>query len=236
MPYLEPHLFLDSVLATGSGVEMRIDGMATLAVDIEIQTTATVVFEVCGASKNWVAFPMQNIANGSWAVGATASGYYRADVTGLSYARMRVSAWSAGTVRATGLASEEAPSIGATSTGTPSTALAPTNSSGNAPSNATVAAYAASLVVKASAGTLFGLSGYNSKVSAQFIQLHDAAALPADTAVPVVVITVPAGANFAIDFGVYGRRFATGIVVTNSSTGPTKTIGAADCWFDAQYV
>lgn len=105
----------------------------------------------------------------------------------------------------------------------------------SAPSNATTTAYAASLVIKGSAGALFGITGYNSLASAQFIQLHNASSLPADAAVPVVVIAVPASSNFSIDFGVYGRWFTTGIVVTNSTTGPTKTIGAANCWFDAQY-
>jgi hypothetical protein len=107
--------------------------------------------------------------------------------------------------------------------------------SANAPTNAATAAYATSLVVKAAAGTLYGISGYNSKTSAQFIQLHDAAALPANTAVPVVTLTVPASSNFSIDFGLRGKAFATGIVAADSSTGPTLTVGSADCWFEARY-
>lgn len=104
-----------------------------------------------------------------------------------------------------------------------------------AASNATSIVYETSRVAKATPGVFYGLSGYNSKGSAQFIQLHNAASLPADTAVPVLMFTVPATSNFAIDFGPRGRSFSVGIVVCNSSTGPTKTIGSADCWFDLQY-
>lgn len=104
------------------------------------------------------------------------------------------------------------------------------------PNNASTTAYAASLVVKAAGGRLFGLSGYNSKGSAQWIQVHDAASLPSDTAVPVVILYVAATSSFSLDFGLRGRAFTTGIVVCNSSTGPTKTIGSADIFADAQYV
>lgn len=105
-----------------------------------------------------------------------------------------------------------------------------------AATNASTTAYATSLVIKASAGTLYGLSGYNSKASVQFIQLHDATSLPADTAVPKIVFTAQPSSPFAIDFGQRGRAFGTGIVICNSSTGPTKTVGSADIWVDAQYV
>lgn len=101
--------------------------------------------------------------------------------------------------------------------------------------NSTSLAYEASRVVCNNKSTLVGLSGYNSKGSAQFIQLYDSRILPPDTTgVPVWVITVPATSNFSVDFG-EGRPFHYGIVVGNSSTGPTKTIGSADCWFDCQY-
>lgn len=102
-------------------------------------------------------------------------------------------------------------------------------------SNATTTALAASLVVKASAGVLLGFQGVNTSASPQYIQVHDAASLPADTAVPKMLITVPAGENFSLDLG-RGRVFTTGIVICNSSTAATKTIGSADCWIDAQYL
>jgi hypothetical protein len=105
-----------------------------------------------------------------------------------------------------------------------------------AASNASTTAFASNLVIKASAGTLYGLSGFNAKASAQTIQIHDAASLPADTAVPKVIIYVQAQTPFSIDFGTRGRAFGTGIVVCNSSTGATKTIGSADIWVDAQYI
>lgn len=101
--------------------------------------------------------------------------------------------------------------------------------------NSSSVAYVASQVIKAAPGTLWGVTGYNSKASAQFIQLHDATSLPANTAIPPLVFTVAATSNFSLDFGLVGRGFVTGIVIANSSTGPTLTVGSADCYFDAQY-
>lgn len=106
------------------------------------------------------------------------------------------------------------------------------------PSNATSSALEKSRVIKASAGTLYGLSGYNSAAYAQYFQIHDAAAVPEDAAVPILglVVYVGAGENFQLDFGARGRAFANGISVCTSSTLATKTLGAnADASWDAQY-
>lgn len=132
--------------------------------------------------------------------------------------------------------SDQSPLASLAVTGQLATLEQPAATSTYAPSNASTSAYAASLVIKGSAGVLFNITGYNSSSSDQFIQLHDSASLPADTAVPAVMFKVRAGRNFSLAFGgKFGRFFSTGIVICNSSTGPTKTIGSADCWFDAQY-
>ena len=96
-------------------------------------------------------------------------------------------------------------------------------------------AYAASLVVKSGPGKLYGFTVYNSG-AAQFILVFDAAALPANGSVPAVVLSAAATANLGASWGDTGRSFDVGCVIVNSSTGPTLTIGAADCFIDAQYV
>ena len=96
-------------------------------------------------------------------------------------------------------------------------------------------AYANSLIVKSGPGILFGFTVYSSKASAQFIQVFDANTVPADGAIPACVFTVAATSNLPVNW-IPGRTFLAGCVLVNSSTGPTKTIGSADCWFDAQFL
>jgi hypothetical protein len=94
-------------------------------------------------------------------------------------------------------------------------------------------AYEASRVVKASAGTLRSLTGYNSG-PAQFIQLHNTASLPADGQAPILILPLPATSGFAFEW-VNGIPCSTGITLCNSTTGPTKTIGGANCFFTAGF-
>ena len=105
------------------------------------------------------------------------------------------------------------------------------------PLNASSNQLASSLVIKAGHGSLFGCQVLNTKASAQFILFFDAAAVPPNGTVPVCPFTVAASSNLPIFWGVYlGRSFSQGIVVCNSSTAATLTLGAADCFFDAQYI
>ena len=113
--------------------------------------------------------------------------------------------------------------------------VVPNDNTWLAPTNNPSTVLEAGRVIKASAGILYGLSGYNSNVAAQNILLFDAAAVPADGATAVEVIRVPATSSFIIDFGAHGKVFNIGMSVSNSSTAPTKTIGAADCFFTPRY-
>lgn len=82
---------------------------------------------------------------------------------------------------------------------------------------------------------LTGIFGYNSKSSDQFIQLHDSVLSPADGAVPILTLIARANDNFFFGPGDLAVQFSNKIWVCNSSTGPTKTIGSADCFFTILY-
>lgn len=106
-----------------------------------------------------------------------------------------------------------------------------------APSNSDSAAYVTTQTVKASAGVCYSLTGYNSSTSAVFIQIHNAASQPAESAAPLVLFTVPASSNFSWEPGnKFGKFFSAGIIVMGSDTGPTKTkISDASLWFNISY-
>jgi hypothetical protein len=110
------------------------------------------------------------------------------------------------------------------------------NTSGGFPLNGRSPALEAARRVKAGAGTLFGLTVLSTNVGAQFLQVFDARDAPVNGAAPSVVFDLPAGLARHVDFGIYGRSFVAGLWLANSSTSATLTAGAADCWFDAQYV
>jgi hypothetical protein len=104
------------------------------------------------------------------------------------------------------------------------------------PNNAASPALANSLVVFVGSGRLLGISVSNTKGSSQFIQVFDATSLPADGAVPIISIDIATVSAKAIAFDPSGRWMTRGCFICNSSTQGSKTIGSADCLFDAQYI
>ncbi len=88
------------------------------------------------------------------------------------------------------------------------------------------AARVASRVISTKGCKVYTILGYNSG-AAQFIQVHEAAALPNDGAVPKHSFPVGAQQYFSFDLSIYGEDLDA-CTVCNSSTDNTKTIGAAD--------
>jgi hypothetical protein len=73
--------------------------------------------------------------------------------------------------------------------------------------------------IKASAGTVKGIQGYNAKASAVYLKLYNKASSPTvGTDTPVKTIYLPATAAFALDFGT-GLTFATGISIALTGAG-----------------
>jgi hypothetical protein len=98
------------------------------------------------------------------------------------------------------------------------------------------AGLAASGVISVLPVRLYMLYGFNGNVAAQYIQVFNTVAVPANAVVPALPpILVPALASFMLDLGFLGSVFTVGLCWSNSSTGSTKTIGAADCWIHALF-
>lgn len=81
----------------------------------------------------------------------------------------------------------------------------------------------------------YGFTAYNTKASSQFILVFDANTLPAEGAVPLFSWNLSNNSGVGFGWQPNGRQFQTGLVLCNSSTDATKTIGSVDCFFDVQF-
>lgn len=96
-------------------------------------------------------------------------------------------------------------------------------------------AYESFHIVTSGPARLFGFEAYSSRSSAQWIHLFDTQATSPSGLVPVAIFTVAATSNLPIAYPWPGRWFNQGIIIANSTTGPTYTAGSADTFFDVQY-
>jgi hypothetical protein len=107
-------------------------------------------------------------------------------------------------------------------------------------SNARTTALDNILLVKGSAGTLFGFQGYTDD-DGYIVVIADADGTISNGAQCLEAIPVidPAGGGiggpFSVDFGRYGLAVSTGICIAFSTTGPTFTDGGNHVFVSAQY-
>ena len=104
------------------------------------------------------------------------------------------------------------------------------------PRNDNTPALANSILAMAGQGRLVGFSVSSTRASGQFIQLFDTTSVPSNGAVPIMAWNIATVAAFGVMYGPDGRWMNNGILLCNSTTQGTLTIGAADCLFDVQYV
>ena len=97
-------------------------------------------------------------------------------------------------------------------------------------------AFAPSAVIKASAGTLYSVSVYNTNAATRYLMIFDAAAVPGLATVPLAVVSALTKTTAYYDFGTLGISMFTGIVAALSSTDTSLTItGTNDGLFIAVY-
>lgn len=80
-----------------------------------------------------------------------------------------------------------------------------------------------------------GFQCYSTNAAQQWIFVFDANALPGNGTVPSFAFQIPATGPASAYFGSRGRVFQEGLVIANSTSGSTFTIGANDCTIDVQY-
>ena len=97
-------------------------------------------------------------------------------------------------------------------------------------SNINSAATTNPVLVKSSAGTLFGIVASNIGAAVAYLKLYNKATAPTvGTDVPVLTIPIPAGGMVPLKFGALGHRFTTGIGIgiTGAAADTDTTVVAA---------
>jgi hypothetical protein len=102
------------------------------------------------------------------------------------------------------------------------------------PNNLNFGVLRASVVLRGHV-VVYGFTVTNTNAAAQFLLMFDSATLPADGAVPLIGKSMSASDAVGFSWAPQGREFVSGLVLCNSSTQATKTIGAADCLFDVNW-
>jgi hypothetical protein len=175
------------------------------------------------------------IETATGALAATPAYAWEMSVNGLAFVRVRATAHTSGTAtwkfQRGSYATEPIPAaqvsgtqpVSGTVTANQGTFTAPTASNINSAASTNLTS------VKASAGTVYNMAIFNGGAGAAYVKLYNKASAPAPaTDTPVLVIPVAAGAMIAVNFGVTGHRFGTGIALSiTGAVGDTDTTAVA---------
>ena len=104
------------------------------------------------------------------------------------------------------------------------------------PTNATSPALASSIVAATGTCRLYGFVATSTNAAAQFIQVFDRVKIPSNGAIPLFTVNVAAANSVSAYYGSSGRWMDQGIIICNSTTQGTLTLGAADTIFDVQCI
>jgi len=94
---------------------------------------------------------------------------------------------------------------------------------------------AAASTVKASSGTLFGLSIYNPNASVEYLQVFDAASVTVGTTAPVQSFAILASGQLNMSFNSTGIAFTNSIKIAATTTATGSTAPGTGLVVNAQY-
>ena len=94
-------------------------------------------------------------------------------------------------------------------------------------------------VVKASAGTVYGLTVSNINAAIRYLKLYNSTTVTVGTTTPAITIAIPAGGFVSLNWGPLGMRFGTGIclgMTTGAADSDTGAVAANEIKSTISYI
>lgn len=173
---------------------------------------------------------------------------WEASVNGCTNVRVRATAHTAGTANYRILpgayATEPIPAAQVSATQPVSGSVTVSGTATNTPATPTTlfvnsAATTNGTVVKATAGTVYGVTVSNSGASPRYVKLYNSTTVTVGTTTPTLAITVYAGDSTRVEFGPLGARHTTGIclaITGAAADADTTAIGAGEVKVVLSYI
>ena len=234
----------NSSVATGT-----LTGKSRLTLQVTGTYTGNLTLQGTVDGSTWVSIngnsALMNVSTGvmSTQIPSGSVGIWTADIAG--YAAVRVSASSTVTGTAvvtlrTSNGSGNAFGVFGTGTNTLGNVALLSRTTGGATQHTLISAATTNATsVKASAGTVYGISATNSGAAAAYLKLYNKASAPTvGTDVAVKTILIPPGATVSLPISPVGLNFGTGIayaITGAATTADTTAVALAQCVVNIDY-